>query len=149
LAYSGNTIKRVSRKPKGYIADTGVSCWSLAISAPSALASHPSWGAIFETAILAEVRKALSILSPAPNLYHWHTNAGAEVDILLGENGKFFPIEGKAASTPSRKHTSGFTAFRKTYPNLPIEKGIVVAPCKKLLQLSENDYAIPWDAVSL
>jgi hypothetical protein len=25
-AYSGNTIKRISNKPKGYIADTGLAC---------------------------------------------------------------------------------------------------------------------------
>lgn len=43
-AYSGNTVKRVASKPKGFVADTGFACWSLAISTPNAVASHPAWG---------------------------------------------------------------------------------------------------------
>jgi predicted AAA+ superfamily ATPase len=146
-AYAGNTIKRVSSKPKGYIADTGVSCWSLAISTPKALPSHPNWGAVFETAVFAEVRKAISLLSPRPIVYHWHTNGGAEVDVILEVDGVFFPIEIKATATPTRKSTSGLTAFRKTYPHLRIEKGLVVAPCQKFFPLSEKDFAMPWDAI--
>lgn len=67
-AYSGNTVKRISEKPKGYIADSGVACFSLAISTPKALPSHPQWGAIFETAVYGEVRKALSLLSRRPHV---------------------------------------------------------------------------------
>jgi hypothetical protein len=28
---------------------------------------------------------------------------------------------------------------------LKIEKGLVIAPTEKIIQISENDYAIPWD----
>lgn len=146
-AYSGNTIKRVSGKPKGYIADTGVACWSLAISTPSAVASHPQWGAIFESAVYSEIRKSISLLSPRPHVYHWRTNGGAEVDLLLERDGIFYPIEIKAASNPSRSDVSGIKAFRKTYPKLNIAKGLVIAPCESFRQISDDDYAIPWDAV--
>ena len=63
-AYSGNTIKRISAKPKGYLADTGLICFCLAVSTPKAVPSHPNWGALFETAIASEIRKYLSLLSP-------------------------------------------------------------------------------------
>lgn len=148
-AYGGNTVKRVTGKPKGYVADTGLACWALALSAPRALASHPAWGALFETAVFAEVRKAVSLLSPRPVLHHWRTNGGAEVDLLLERDGTVYPIEIKAASRPSRKDTSGLQAFRKTYPKLRIANGLVVAPCEALLPLSEKDYAMPWDALAL
>lgn len=36
-AYSGNAVKRVSGKPKGYLADTGLACHAQAISSPAAL----------------------------------------------------------------------------------------------------------------
>jgi predicted AAA+ superfamily ATPase len=145
-AYSGNTIKKISNKPKGFIADTGVACWALAISTPAALASHPAWGAIFETAVYAEIRKAIGLLSPPPNVYHWHTYSGAEVDLVLERDGKFFPIEVKGKSRPANKDTSGITAFRKTYPKLAIQRGLVVAPCEKMIPLNELDYSVPWDA---
>jgi len=62
---------------------------------------------------------------------------------VLERDGVFYPIEIKAKSRPTRQDTSGITAFRKTYPNLKIEKGLVIAPAEKIIQISENDYAIP------
>ncbi len=146
-AYSGNTVKRVSSKPKGLIADTGLACWSLAISTPTAVPSHPAWGALFETAVDGEIRRAISHLSPMPIVHHWRPRGGAEVDFLLERDGTFFLIEVKAASRPSRGDTSGITAFRKTYPQLRVEKGPVVAPSETMIPLSESDFAMPWDAV--
>jgi uncharacterized protein len=144
-AYSGNLIKRVSSKSKGYIADTGLACLTQAISAPKAIGGHPLWGAIFETAVAAELRKQTAFLSPTPNFYHWRAHSGAEVDMVLEYNGNFYPIEVKAKTNPSRRDTTGISAFRKRYPELNIARGLVVAPCSNVIQLSENDYATPWD----
>ncbi len=144
--YSGNTTKRLSCKPKGYIAETGIACAAQAISTPGAIAGHPLWGALFETAVAAEIRKLCAVLSPKPNMYHWRTHAGAEVDIVLERNGVFYPIEIKSKSKPDRRDVSGIAAFRKTYPGLHIECGLVIAPAEKIIQLSENDYALPWDS---
>ena len=146
-AYSGNTLKRISGKPKGYFADSGMVCWSLAISTPNAVSSHPQWGAIFETAVYGEVRKALSLLSPRPLVYHWRANSGAEVDLLLERDGVLYPIEVKATGNPSGHDSSGITALRKTYPQLRIAQGLIVCPCESFRRISANDYAMPWDAI--
>ncbi len=144
-AYSGNAVKRVSGKPKGYLADTGLACHAQILSSPAALGGHPFLGALFETAVVSEIRKHAGVMSTPPRLHHWRSSGGAEVDLLLERDGVFYPIEVKASSTPSRRDTTGITAFRKTYPHLRIQKGLVIAPTKKVLQLSENDWAIPWD----
>lgn len=143
--FFGNAIKKVTQKPKGYIADTGRACAAQAISTPKAVGGHPLWGAIFETAVVAEIRKQCSFLSPKPKMYHWRAYGGVEIDILLEHDGRFYPIEIKAKSNPSRRDTSGMTAFRKRHPELPVAPGLIVAPMENPLQLSENDYAIPWD----
>lgn len=144
-AYSGNSIKRLSGKPKGYISDTGLACLTQAISTPKAIGGHPIWGALFETAVAAEIKKQTVILTPGPNFYHWRSYSGAEVDLLLEFNGVFYPVEIKAKTNPTRRDTMGISAFRKTYPRLNIAKGLVIAPCSSVMQLSENDYAVPWD----
>lgn len=144
-AYSGNAVKRVSSKPKGFVADTGVACAAQAISSPHAIGGHPLWGALFETAVAAELRKQCALLSPRPNLYHWRAYSGAEVDFLLEWNGTWFPIEVKAKSQPSRRDTGGLTAFRKAYPTLSIAKGLVIAPVDTVRPLAEDTYALPWD----
>jgi predicted AAA+ superfamily ATPase len=144
-AYSGNVIKRISNKSKGYISDTGLACFAQAISSPNAVSSHPLWGSLFETAVVNELRKQMVCLTPAPNMYHWRTQRGAEVDILLERDGIFYPIEVKATSSPARRDLSGIQALRKTYDNIRIAPGLVIAPMSKGLMLSEQDVAIPWD----
>lgn len=144
-AYHANTIKRVSAKPKGYFADTGLACFSQAISTPNAVASHPLWGPLFETAVVNEIRKQAALLSPKPQLHHWRTHAGAEVDVLLEWNGTWYPIEVKAGTNPGRHDASGVKAFRDTYPRLRIAPGLVVAPVDSFRRITEKDYALPWD----
>jgi predicted AAA+ superfamily ATPase len=144
-AFSGNLIKRVSSKPKGYFSDTGIACSSQAISSPSVIGGHPLWGPLFETAVAGELRKQCSLFSPKPNIYHWRSYSGAEVDFILEFNGALFPIEVKANSNPSRRDTTGISAFRKNYSHLNIKPGLVLAPTDTIRQISENDYSVPWD----
>jgi hypothetical protein len=144
-AFHGNVIKRVSGRPKGYLFDTGLACGAQAISSPNAIAGHPLWGALFETAVVAEIRKQLALLVPQPTLYHWRSHGGAEVDLLIERDGVLFPIEVKATSQPSRRDTTGMAALRTTYPKIRIAPGLVVAPTQRLMALSDQDYALPWD----
>jgi hypothetical protein len=144
-AYHGNALKRLSARPKGYAADTGVACHALAVSTPAALGGHPAWGPLFETAVAGEVRKQLSLLAPRPNLYHWRAHGGAEVDLLLERDGRFFPIEIKASTRLSTNDARGLAAFRETYPRLNIAPGLVLAPVETVFPLAKNAWAVPWD----
>lgn len=143
--FSGSAVKKVSGKPKGYIVDTGLACAAQAISNPTAIGGHPLWGALFETAVVAEVRKQCGWLSPSPKMYHWRTYAGAEVDMIIEYDGRLYPIEVKATSRPRRRDISGITAFRKQHANMTVATGLVLAPLDRVIPLSENDYAVPWD----
>ncbi len=145
-AYSNNAIKRVSSKPKGYLSDTGMACFSQAISTPGAIAAHPLWGALFESAVVNELRKQLGLMKSQVNMYHWRAYSGAEVDLILERDGCYYPIEIKATSAPKRKHTTGISAFRTAYPGLNIASGLVIGPIEKPMPLSEIDMAMPWHA---
>ena len=144
-AYHGNTIKRISAKPKGYLADTGLACTLQSISTPPTLSGHPLAGAIFETAVVGEIRKLAATLPTPPNLYHWRSHGGAEVDLLLERDAALYPIEVKLASHPSRQDTRGIEALHATYPGLNIAPALVVAPVERLERLSDTAYALPWD----
>lgn len=144
-AYHGNTIKRISSKPKGYFRDTGLACHLARISSPTALGGHPMAGSLFETAVVGEILTLLTPLAGKPQPYHWRIHSGSEVDLLLERDGVLHPIEIKLSSRPARKDARGITALRKNYPALNIAPGLVIAPVESVEQLSENDYAIPWD----
>ena len=94
---------------------------------------------------MAEIRKLSQTLSSPPGFYHWRSHGGAEVDILLERDGRFFPIEVKLASRVSRADTRGIRAFRETYPGLDVAPGLVICPCEQRQRLNDQDHALPWD----
>lgn len=144
-AYHGNTVKRISGKPKGFIADTGLACSLQMLSSPKALGGHPLLGSLFETAMIGEIRKLCATLSTKPLMHHWRSHGGAEVDLILERDGVLYPIEFKITTKPSRKSTRGFVAFRETYSQLKIAPGLVICSVEKAMNLNEQDMALPWD----
>ena len=146
-AFSQNAIKKVSGKPKGFFSDTGQVCFSQMISTPAAIAAHPLWGALFENAVVSELRKQLLLVPAPPQMYHWRLHSGAKVDLILERDGMFFPIEIKAKTQPTARDASGITAFRKHYPRLRIERGLILAPAETVYPVTERDSVIPWDLI--
>lgn len=144
-AFSNNNIKKISLKPKGYFADTGQICFSQMISTKEAIGGHPLWGALFENAVVCEIRKQCFLIPTPPQIYHWKIHSGAECDLILERDGKFYPIEIKAKTRPSKKDIKGIQAFRKTYPRLNIQKGLIISPVEEIYAITENDIVIPWD----
>lgn len=145
-AYSGNTIKRISNKPKGYVSDTGLMCLSQAIASPNALGGHPLWGHLFETAVVNDIKRQTAAMGTKPNLYHWRSHGGAEVDLLIEWNGSFYPIEIKGKANPTKSDTKGIEAFKNTYPKLPLGPGLIVAPANSFFAIQEDVFVMPWDA---
>lgn len=146
-AFSRNMLKRLSGRPKGYAADSGAICAALAVGAPEAVASHPTMGSLFETAVAMELRKQMQTMATQPNLFHWRTHSGAEVDLIIEYSGKLYPIEIKSKSRPSGRDTRGLRAFREAYRGPEeVTAGLIIAPAEEAYPVSEHDWVIPWDA---
>ncbi len=144
-AWSGNTIKRLSSHPKGHFTDTGLVCAALGLSSPKALPLHPSWGAIFETAVASELRKMAARLSAPPSIFHWRSHGGGEVDLVLERDGWLYPVEVKSSTHLASDCLTGIRAFRKTYPKARIQRGLVLAPLSQPLSFGPEALALPWD----
>jgi predicted AAA+ superfamily ATPase len=144
--YHGNPLKRLSSRPKGYFADTGLACSLQVISNPRSLAGHPLVGRLFESAVAAEIRKLSATLATPPTVYHWRTHGGAEVDLLLERDGLLHPIEIKLASRASRADLRGIQALRETYPRARFAPALLICPAERFEPLAEDVYVLPWDA---
>lgn len=142
--YHGNTIKRLCGKNKGYFTDTGFACYKQRISSPEALTISPQRGALFETWVVNYIHKQFSQMIVPPNCYHWRTSAGAEVDLILERDGAFYPIEIKCKTNPTKSDTTGIKAFKNTYPNQKIMKGLVIHAGSERYLLDEEIIALPW-----
>ena len=147
MPYSGNTIKRLSQKPKGYIMDTGLLCYLQMIQSPKSLAQHPHVGSIFENYFFNQIMGYINSLPNKPVVYHWRTSNQQEVDFVLQFDGWLYPIEIKLKSNVSSKDAQGIENFRKTYSKDNIHTGIVVYTGEKIRYLSDNILAVPWNII--
>lgn len=143
--YHGNTIKRISGKPKGYFCDTGLACFFQRISSPQALSGHPLLGSLFETHVAMDIHRQFQHLDMAPQVYHWRTHGGAEIDLLFERDGIFWPIEIKCTTRITTTDTRSIAAFRDTYPHLRHGPGLILAPVEKVSVLPGQVVIVPYD----
>lgn len=146
-AYHGNTIKRISRRQKGYLADTGLICYLQGISSPETLAANPQLGAVFESWAVGSVKRHATRLGVPPALYHWRTNGGAEVDVVLERDGALFPIEVKCKSKLSLHDARGIRAFGETYGQNAVKTGVIIYAGIECYVVSDHAIALPWTAI--
>lgn len=144
-AYSGNTLKRISLKGKGYFIDTGMAAHLMHISSPETLLGHPKLGALFETLVVNDILRQLPLLSGKPAIYHWRSYAGAEVDMILELDNLFYLVEVKCKTRPTKADTQGIKAFKATYPNLHYAPAIVICSVDQITPLGEDCFAVPFD----
>ncbi|MBM4395260.1 MAG: ATP-binding protein [Deltaproteobacteria bacterium] len=144
--FPGQLIKRLSRRPKGHLADTGLACALLRIGSPAGLAAHPLFGALFESFVVETVVKNSLRLPVAPGAYHWRSGGGAEVDLVLEIDGRLFPIEVKASTAVSGHDARGLIAFRETYPRASAP-GLIVYAGDLARRVREDVWAVPWRAL--
>ncbi len=144
-AFSGNPVKRVSSRPKGHLADTGLACYHARMSAPAMLASHPLYGALFETAMVRELLKQATFSGMAASWHHWRSSGGAEVDLLLEKDDILYPFEFKLSSNPGKRDGSGIAAIRAAYPKQKFAKGAIICAVERPRLIAEDVMAIPWN----
>jgi len=102
--HHANFNKRLVKSPKLYFIDTGLLCWLLGIQQPEQLDAHPLRGPIFETFVIAELRKAWVNSGERPMFYFWRDSNGNEVDLLIETGAKLIPVEIKSGQTVNRDY---------------------------------------------
>jgi uncharacterized protein len=143
--YHGNSIKRLSKKAKGYLFDTGLLCYLSMIDSPMTLARHPRAGAIFETFVVNTLLYYLKSHQGCPLFSHWRAASGQEVDLVLERGGKLYPIEMKFKTQLDSSDLRGLESFMKTYSNA--EMGVIVYAGDVCRYLADNIVAVPWNGV--
>ncbi len=142
-----NVIKQISKKPKGHFADTGLACHLLGITQAEALSRHPMLGSLFETHCVNLVIALNQGLDFPAKLYHYRAHGGAEIDLILAQNGQLFPIEMKCATQLSRQDARGIHAFMDSCLEGEVPLGIILYPGTLCYYITEKVLALPYLAV--
>jgi len=93
--YFANLSKRLVKRPKMYIRDTGILHWLSGIRTEQDLETWPGRGASFESLVVGEIIAQAQIELSSPRFSFFRTQAGAEVDLLVEEGQSIIPIEVK------------------------------------------------------
>jgi predicted AAA+ superfamily ATPase len=129
--WSGNSSKRLIRRPKIYLRDSGILHALLGLESAEQLLGHPIAGPSWEGFVLEHLLAAAPVGVPA---YFYRTSAGAEIDLLLGLGNKdFWAIEIKRASSPTV--TKG---FHNGCTELKPSRKLVIYPGKTSFSLGQG-----------
>ncbi len=110
--HSKNFNKRLIKTPKLYFYDTGLLCYLLNIRSAGDLELHSQRGAIFETFVISELIKSSYNAGTEPPFYFWRDSQGHEVDLLIENGEKLFPIEIKSGQTVTSNMFSGLNYWQ-------------------------------------
>ncbi len=134
--WSINIGKRLVKRPKLYLRDSGLFHALLSIETPEQLLASPRLGASWEGFALDCVCRTLD--KEDGELYFWHTHAGAEVDLFWQAGGRSWGVEFKYEDAPRLTRS-----MKATLEDLALERLWVVYPGKTAYRLSEKVHVIP------
>lgn len=138
----GNAGKRLSRSPKLYWADTGLLCWLIGINQRSELIRFPWVGAIWETFVVAELRRQLNLCSGAARLHFWRDRS-KEVDLLLERGGRFWVGDAKWSELPSASDARRLHQVAAELPEGSVEARSLVCRSSHRFPLGNGADAVP------
>lgn len=110
--YYKNIGKRLVKSPKLYFTDTGLASYLLGLHEKETLVSHPSYGALFETAVVIDVLKRFLNFGERPALYYLRTRDGLEADLVLELAGSLYLFELKATMTIIPRHAAALQKLK-------------------------------------
>lgn len=110
-SWYSNRIKRMVKKPKIHISDTGLACTLLRMEPDSLLKNRSIFGQLLESFVVQELRRQASYSDQPYEFYHFRDRDGIEVDLVI-ELGSFelAGVEVKASATVA---SSDFKGLRK------------------------------------
>lgn len=141
--YSGNIIKRIVKRPKLYFMDTGLACYLSLWNNPRALELSAVAGAMFENYVVSEIIKSYANqgISTRGRLCYYRDNNGKEIDLMVLENGKIYPVEIKKSADPGKNALKNFSVL----DGLPEEtgEGAVICMTPMVIPLDEKNKLVP------
>lgn len=121
-----NFNKRMVKSPKLYFFDTGLACSLLRLTDEHSLSVSPFRGALFESLVISDLYKQYCNDGQQPPLYFWRDQGGAhEIDCIIDEGIKLFPIEIKSGYTINDGFFKGLSYWNKITGN-KVEDGFIV-----------------------
>ena len=135
--YSVNRTRRLIKAPKIYWSDTGLAMHLGAESSPR--------GAHLENLLLTDLMAWAGTAPHRPNVLHWRTAGGAEVDFVIELPDRLLPIEVKASRRVTHRDARHLRTFLDDYP--ASQGALLLYDGDEVFWLDKRILAAPWHRV--
>jgi predicted AAA+ superfamily ATPase len=147
-AWSSNLGKRLVKAPKLFMIDTGLACHLVGIDEEKLGEGGEIAGRIFENFVVLELLKHASWSDEPVGLYHFRSQAGQEVDVVIeGRGGRVVGVEIKLSASPSPRDFSGLKVLREHLGDKFV-RGVLIYTGKEIIPFGEDLHAVPVSTLS-
>jgi uncharacterized protein len=146
-SWSGNLGKRLVKSFKIFFTDTGLMAHLLGFKSEHEIIDTHQVGPLLENFVMMELRKQISWSRTQPQLFHFRTQTGREVDIILEDaQGRLVAIEIKASATVDA-HDFKSLKFLAEEVGKRFHRGLVLYTGTEHIPFGPRLQALPVDAL--
>ena len=144
-AWTANLRKRLLKTPKVVMSDTGLAAYLQNVDARRLNTERSLIGPLLETLVITELCKQQTWSTTQPELAHFRTAHGEEVDIVLDARGRLVGIEVKASVSVSPTDFRGLRTMEDV-TRRRFHRGVLFYLGDTAVAVGPNLYAIPLPA---
>ena len=146
-AWHAHRGKRLVKAPKLHLADSGFAAHLAGIDKAADILDSTAFGPLLETFVVNELRKIAGWSKVRVKLYHFRTEAGREVDIVLEDNkGRIGGIEVKAGMAVGSNDVAGLKHLREMAGDKWL-RGLLLHPGLGITPFAKDIHAVPLSAM--
>ena len=142
--YYSNITKRLVKTPKVYFMDTGLAAYLCRWPTAETLENGAMDGAFFETYVVTEIVKSYYNAGKPVDLFYYRDIDKKEIDLLIVEGDKMYPIEIKKSKEPS-KPDKNFGVLQQF--KLDVQPGLILCMSDELIPYNRESWYCPVSVI--
>ena len=140
--YYNNIMKRAVKTPKVYFLDTGLAAYLTKWKTSEVLEKGTMAGSFFENYVIVEIIKSYNNSGELrPPVYFYRDKEKREIDLIIEQNGKLYPIEIKKTANPNKNMIENFKVLEAVKE---VGEGAIICVYDKIINLDEKNRVIPY-----
>ena len=142
--YFSNITKRLIKTPTVYFMDTGLAAYLCRWPNPQTLENGAMDGAFLETYVVSEIVKSYYNAGKPADLFYYRDVDKKEIDLLIIENQKLYPIEIKKSKNPSNPDKNFGVLYKL---GLEVQPGLIICMSSELIPYNREAWYCPVSVI--
>jgi hypothetical protein len=145
--FASSRTKRLIKAPKLYFCDTGLALHLCGIANVRDLDELPAAGVWLENIVLNDLLAWRETEIAKPEVHHWRSAGGEEIDFIVERGKRLLPLEIKAGRSVRVRDARALDAFCAEHGPARAPFGVILFEGREPLRLTRTTVALPVGAV--